>query len=400
MSGYGGMSMSNSKNQSVNQGQFNQNIWQTQVPALQAMWNSALGQFNRANQRYNKQMNTAVGQNNQVMGMANGGLQSQLGGGAYANIDAGKLSDQIYASMNNPTASQEVNNMIMGGSGNNYADAMKGHYVQDANIATQNMLNNLDSRASVAGLPGSSRQSIAQGIGIQGINQNLQRNLAETGYNTFDKDLDRKLQIAGQADQNNLARQDMLSGMVAGKQNAMAGGLQSAPGVGQMGGFNTGQASGLMDLLSGLKNVIGDPTTLNSGSTYGSSLGRSSGFGMQAGGGNGGGGISVICTEFYKQGYMSEDIYALDDLFGVSIRLTAPHIYDGYMFWAPSIVSLMRKSKLFTKLLWTIGKPWSEEMAAEMGQGEGSLFGKALMKIGMSVCSFIGKARGYENVPC
>lgn len=408
MSGYGGMSMSNSKNQSLNQGQFDQSIWATQVPALQAMWNSALGQFNRANQRYNKQMNTAVGQNNQVMGIANPALQSQLGGGAYANIDANRLQDQIYSSMQQPTNTQEINNMIMGGKGNNYADAMKGQYVQDANIATQNMLNNLDARASVAGLPGSSRQSITAAQGIGDINRNLQRNLAETGYNTFDKDLERKLAIAGQADQANLSRQGMLGDMLAGKQGAMSGGMQMAPTIGQMGGFNTGQAAGLMGLLQGLKGVIGDPTVLNSGSTYGSSLGRANAFGMQAGGGvmggggggNGGGGISVICTEFYNQGYMPEDIYALDELFGESIRLNTPHIYDGYMSWAPYIVSMMQKSPMLTHLLWALGKPWSEEMAYEMGQGESNPVGKVLMKVGLSICSLIGKGRRYENVPC
>ena len=46
-----GMSKSNSNNASISNGQFNQKVWKTQVPALQAMWNSALGQFNKANQQ-------------------------------------------------------------------------------------------------------------------------------------------------------------------------------------------------------------------------------------------------------------------------------------------------------------------------------------------------------------
>lgn len=388
MSGYGGMSKSDSQNKSMNSGSFNQNVWGGQKNALTGMYDKALGQFDTANQAYLGQMGSAIGQNNKVMGMLNPALKGQLAGGAYQNIDANKLQDQIYSSMQQPTNTQEINNLIMGGKGNNYADAMKGQYVQDANIATQNMLNNLDARASVAGMPGSSRQSIASGIGVQGINQNLQRNLAETGYNTFDKDLDRKLGIASQADQANLARQGMLSGMLQGKQNAMAGGMQFAPQAGQMGGFNTGQASGLMGLLGGLKGVIGDPTVLNSGNSFGNSTGSSNAFGMQ-----GGGGSSVICTEFYRQGYMPEDVYALDELFGESIRMTSPHIYDGYISWAPAVVKLMQKSPVFTRILWTLGKPWSEEMAYEMGQGESNVIGKAIMKVGLAICSFFGRSK-------
>jgi len=163
----------------------------------------------------------------------------------------------------------------MGGEGNNYADAMKDQYTKDAQRSMDNMNSTLDARAAGSGMSGSSRHGVAQGIMGRGINDALQKNLAETGYNTFDKDLNRKLQIAGQADSNNLSRQQMMSNMIGQQQGAMQQGLNFG---GQMQNMNMGQFSPYMapwQAMGQYSNAIGRPTILGSGS----SKGKSSGFG-------------------------------------------------------------------------------------------------------------------------
>lgn len=113
---------------------------------------------------------------------------------------------QQDANPNQRSNTQEIYDQMMGGHGNTYADAMAGTLQRQANVAQNNALNNIDQRAAQAGMSGSSRQGIAQANTIKNINQNLQDSLAQIGYSTFDKDLGNKLDIARQADSNNLQR--------------------------------------------------------------------------------------------------------------------------------------------------------------------------------------------------
>ena len=132
------------------------------------------------------QMRLSRGTSNPLLGQA--GLIQQ-------NTDPNQVSNQ-----------QRIYSSIMGGEGNSYADALKNQMQTDALRTAGTSLNALDARAARAGMSGSSRQGIAQAGALQGINQNLQRNLTDVGYNTFDKDLAMKLDIAKQADQANVQR--------------------------------------------------------------------------------------------------------------------------------------------------------------------------------------------------
>jgi hypothetical protein len=169
---------------------------------------------------------------------------------------------------------------MMGGQGNTYADAMKAGYAADANRATANMLSNLDARAAASGMSGGSRHGTATSQGMYDINSNLQKSLADVGYNTFDKDLQNKLNIAQQADQGTLARQQLMSNMLGQQQGVSTGAL----GMGQnmqnlgMGAF----APGMMPWqnISNYANALGSPTVLSSGS----SSGKSNAKGANAGG--------------------------------------------------------------------------------------------------------------------
>lgn len=95
---------------------------------------------------------------------------------------------------------------------------------------------------------------------------------------------------------------------------------------------------------------------------------------------------TVICTELYKQGYYSNEIFMHDIAYGAWIRANKPEVYIGYRLWADPVVSLMQKSKLFTKCIAAIAVPWARNMA-----GEYNTLGNFLSMVGEPICGFIGK---------
>ena len=165
------------------------------------------------------QMRLSRGTNNPLLGQA--ALIQQ-------NTDPNQTSNQ-----------QKIYSSIMGGEGNSYADALKNQMQTDALRTAGTSLNALDARAARAGMSGSSRQGIAQAGALQGINQNLQRNLTDVGYNTFDKDLAMKLDIAKQADQANVQRylgnQQYNLGLVGAGNTAAQNAQQYNLGMGGLG---------------------------------------------------------------------------------------------------------------------------------------------------------------------
>ena len=278
MSGGGNYSESSANNQSS----FNQKIPKWQSDALTKMYNAAASTFGKTGNSINQQMGGAQDYINQTNQSAMPEWRNQLNGGVYQGMDnANALSSSLQQSLSNPTATSQIYGQMMGGQGNNYADAMKASYLGDANRATDNMLANLDSRAAASGMSGGSRHGVATSQGMYDINSNLQKNLAQTGYNTFDKDLNNKLNIAQQADSGTLARQQMMAGMLGAQQGVQAGALNAG---GQMQNLGMGSFAPTMmpwQNMSNYANSIGSPTVLSSGSSSGSS----NAMGMGAGGG-------------------------------------------------------------------------------------------------------------------
>jgi len=170
--------------------------------------------------------------------------------------------------------------MIMGGQGNNYADAMKGNFMQDADLAQKQMLGNLDARAAASGMSGGARQGVAQAQGMQDINKNLQQNMANVGFQSFDKDLNRKLGIAQQADQNTFGRQQLMSNMLGNQQQTQNQGMQYGQNL-------YGQAQGQQMMpwqqAGAFGNILGRPTVLGSGNSSGSGGSRGSAVSMSGG---------------------------------------------------------------------------------------------------------------------
>ena len=265
-----GGSASGSKSKSKSS--FQDKVWGGQSGALQDLYGNAQDLFNQTNTGMQGLQPGATQNMQDTYNQVNPAYQEQLQGGAYRDMGLqNQLMGSLNQSMNQPSAMSQINAMTMGGEGNNYADAMKDQYIQDANRAQEQMLSGLDARAAASGMSGGSRHGIAQGLGMARVNDQLQSNLAQTGYETFDKDLQRKLDIAQQADQGNLARQQMMSGMIGQQNQAQQGAIQGGQ---NMQNINMGQYAPQMmpwDAMSQYGNVIGRPTILGSGSQSGSS---------------------------------------------------------------------------------------------------------------------------------
>lgn len=279
MSGSSGLSKS--ENQAQNQSDFGQNVWGPSGSALQNMFGQVGGMFQPVAVNAPGQMAFGQGFGKGVMNEQLPAWQNQMQGGAYSDMGLSQnLMDSLNRSQMQPSSMQEVNQMIMGGSGNTYADAMKDQYVSDATRAQENMLGNLDARAAASGMSGGARHGVGVGRGMEDINRNLQRNMAQTGFETFDKDLDRKLAIAQQADQGTLARQGMMADMLGQQQGAMSGGLNYGGNL-----LNQAMQQQMMPWTIGgaYANILGAPTVLGSGTSSGSSSGK--GFGTFGSGG-------------------------------------------------------------------------------------------------------------------
>lgn len=105
-----------------------------------------------------------------------------------------------------------------------------------------------------------------------------------------------------------------------------------------------------------------------------------------------GGGLTIICTELFEQGYMDAEIMARDAEYGIKLRQEAPHIYDGYVFLARPIVSCMRRSSFFTSVIAVFALNWAYDMA-----GYTNPFGRLINKIGSPICGAVGKALHFLN---
>jgi hypothetical protein len=94
---------------------------------------------------------------------------------------------------------------------------------------------------------------------------------------------------------------------------------------------------------------------------------------------------TVICTELWHQGYYSTELYMHDIAYGVWVRKYKPNVYVGYRLWADPVVSLMKKSKLFSRMIATIAVPWARNMA-----GETNKLGAVVSLIGEPICGVLG----------
>jgi len=110
-------------------------------------------------------------------------------------------------------------------------------------------------------------------------------------------------------------------------------------------------------------------------------------------------GGSVICTELYRQGLIDYRVYRADQRFGLRLLRNDPDVITGYHFWAKPVVRLMRKSKLFTRLVYkSVGNAWAQEMALREGlNGFGTVRGKLSIAVGVPMCRMMGRMLGWAG---
>ena len=266
------------KSESQANNAFEQNVWnpQAQMNMQQGFQNS----YDQNQFGMGERVEGVAGQNQGVFDAANPAWQQQLQGGAYAGMD---LQRDYNNALRGGGNEQFMNQSIMGGAGNNYVDAMKGQMQQDSDTRLGQSLAGNDLRAVGAGQSGSSRHGITErGIRDQS-EQNLGRMQTQMGFDTFDKDLDRKLGIAQRADQFDMGRLQQSGQMLGNQQGVMQGAINQGSqmqnlGMGSMAPY---MAPGSMNQQHA--NAMGGPTILGRG------YGDSSSKGMGGGGGVGGG---------------------------------------------------------------------------------------------------------------
>jgi hypothetical protein len=108
-----------------------------------------------------------------------------------------------------------------------------------------------------------------------------------------------------------------------------------------------------------------------------------------------GGGMSVMCTLMREYGYLEDDVFDADTLFGHLIATTHPEILIGYHAWAKPLTEFLRNNAIYIPLFAYIVQAWAYEMAEQFGIVKNRstfkrLVGKIVMNVGKPVCGFIG----------
>ena len=253
---------------------FQSEVWGPQGDALKGLYGQLGNLFTQSNQGMQNQIPGAVNGMKGVTDAATPHWQKQMEGGAYSGMD---LQGNYQNALQGGGNEQFMNEQIMGGAGNDYVDAMKDQMQQDSDDILGRSLAMTDARAAGNQLGGSSRHGLVQADQIQNSNRNLMDAQTRLGYDTFDKDMDRKMDIARNADRFDMARLDSTGQMLGDQNQAMQGGLKGSQG---MQNLNMGQFAPYMapwQAAGQYSQGIGAPTVLGSGS--GDSNSKGVGFG-------------------------------------------------------------------------------------------------------------------------
>ena len=99
----------------------------------------------------------------------------------------------------------------------------------------------------------------------------------------------------------------------------------------------------------------------------------------------------VICTELYRQGKLSRELYRMDVMY--TARYLSPTIIKGYHYWAIPVVRKMRKSDKLTKFMLYFTMKRAEEIAHIVNPAKyskSSIAGKIIKNVGEALCYGIG----------
>ncbi len=100
----------------------------------------------------------------------------------------------------------------------------------------------------------------------------------------------------------------------------------------------------------------------------------------------------VICTELYKQGKLSRDLYRMDVVY--TARDLPTTIVRGYHYWAIPMVPVIRKNKLVCSIFEYLTIKRAEEIAHIVdptAYPKSTITGKLIKTVGEAICYGIGK---------
>lgn len=114
--------------------------------------------------------------------------------------------------------------------------------------------------------------------------------------------------------------------------------------------------------------------------------------GTTGGAGVGVGG-TVLCTYFYRKGWLSKKVWFADLRYGMSCP---PAMLAGYYLWAiPAVESMKRGNPALEMILWPIVRSWATETAYRAGVvPKGSVFGKIARFVLEPLCHVAGLIAG------
>lgn len=255
----------------TSQSQASQEVWSPYANAVSPMLEQSGDMFNKSMENINDpSLQNNLNQWNQgVQGGAANMWNQQSQGGNLAGYDiTGALSNSLGGAMGGPTNEQQA---IAPGM-NNYADAYKQNFVDDASTAQASMLQGLDARAAASGMSGGSRHGVGMAQGMQDINSNLQSNLANVGYQDYTRNMERQQQAGANADQARLKQQQMLGGLVGQQNQSQQGALAQSGAMAGMGNLGYQSAMAPFMAYSQMLQGMGPSTVLGSSESDGKSM--------------------------------------------------------------------------------------------------------------------------------
>jgi hypothetical protein len=116
-----------------------------------------------------------------------------------------------------------------------------------------------------------------------------------------------------------------------------------------------------------------------------------------------GGGMSVMCTLMREYGYLEDDVFHADTLFGHLIADAYPEVLIGYHAWAKPLTEFLGNNAIYIPLFAYIVQAWAYEMAEQFGIVKNRstfkrLVGKIVMNVGKPVCGFIGTVISSQGI--
>ena len=259
----------NQSSQSVS----NQEIWEPWGNAMEPMLEQSGPLYDQAMSALkNPQMQAEVADwNNKIQSGAMDAWQQQMQGGNLAGYDiSGALGNSMTNSMQNPTNEQQALNNA--GSGQNYSDAYRQNFVNDAQTAQSSMMQGLDGRAAASGMSGGSRHGMATAAGMSDINSNMQSNLANVGYQDYTNNMNRQQQAGANADRNTMMQQQMMSGLLGQQNTSQQGALANSGAMAGMSSLDYQAAMSPFMSNSQMMQGMGPSTVLSDSQSSGKSM--------------------------------------------------------------------------------------------------------------------------------